>query len=84
MSKLFNLVSVMIHFLDSLVRLSHHRTYGSRIRRFIIHHSNRSFHRLELSPTFILGYMAAGKLSVSPPCSQLNFKEDNVQPFLRI
>ena len=66
------------------VRLSHHRTYGSRIRRFVVHHFNRSFHRLKLSPTFILGYMVAGKLSVMPPCSQFNFKEDNVQPFLRI
>jgi len=31
----------------------------SSIRRFIIHHFNRSFHRLKLSPAFILGYPEA-------------------------
>jgi len=38
------------------VRLSHHRTYGSRIRRFAIHLSNRSLHQLKLFCTFLKGY----------------------------
>jgi len=38
------------------VHHSHHRTYGSRIRRFAIHLSNRSLHQLKLFRTFSKGY----------------------------
>src|SRR5665811_15903 len=38
------------------VHPSHHRTYGSRIRRFAIHLSNRSLHQPELFRTFLKGY----------------------------
>jgi len=38
------------------VHTSHHRTYGSRIRRFAIYLSNRSLHQLKLFCTFSKGY----------------------------
>ena len=38
------------------VHPSHHRTYGSRIRRFAIHLFNRSLHQSKLFCTFSKGY----------------------------
>ena len=39
------------------VHHSHHRTYGSRIRRFAIHLSNRSLHQFKLVCTFSKVYL---------------------------
>ncbi|TYB71981.1 hypothetical protein ES675_12500 [Bizionia algoritergicola] len=55
------------------VRLSHHRTYGSRIRRFATHLSNRSLQQLELFRTLRKGYRYFRSLS--------NFRKDCVQSF---
>ncbi len=42
---------------DDGVHPSHHRTYGSPIRRFAIHLSDRSLHQPELFRTFSKGYI---------------------------
>jgi len=42
------------------VHPSHHRTYGSRIRRFAIHLFNRSLHQSKLFCTFLKGYRFSG------------------------
>ena len=56
------------------VHPSHHRTYGSRIRRFANHLSNRSLHQLKLFRTLWKGYRYFRSLS--------NFRKDCVQSFL--
>jgi hypothetical protein len=50
------LVKWMTPQLNDGVHPSHHRSYGSRIRRFAVYLSNRSLHQLKLFCTFSKGY----------------------------
>ncbi len=66
------------------VHPSHHRTYGSRIRRFATHLSNRALHQSELFRTLrnrLQMFLGFGHPLSENQCSCSNFRKNRVQSF---